>query len=241
MTASMPPPVGDPMHEGTTETVAPHPGPMPRAMVSPPASALPRPVVESTRGAALVALGFAALATGADVVGAVLAFPMTREVQAGLAGVGSSAFSNAYLVTEAVNSLGLFAAWVATAVWLTAARRNAEAITTLRHQRSAVWAWLGWVVPVVSLWFPYQVVRDIHRGSSAGLQSPRHLGAWWGLWLATLFTSNVSVRLAQDSGTIGLLGPSRAIGAVLTIGALLLWVQIVLSTVALQEQHRQRG
>src|SRR5699024_3862858 len=49
------------------------------------------------------------------------------------------------------------------------------------HQRRAAhWAVLGWIVPVVNLWFPFQVVADAARGVGARRPNPR---PWWIAWL----------------------------------------------------------
>lgn len=70
-------------------------------------------------------------------------------------------------------------------VWLFRARANAEALTPVRHRLGKPWLVLGWIVPVVSFWFPYQVVSDIWRASD-----PRRTGrrsglvlAWWLVFL----------------------------------------------------------
>jgi hypothetical protein len=51
-----------------------------------------------------------------------------------------------------------------------------------------VWAWAGWITPFVSLWFPYQVLRDVDRADKSALTATpasraAHLGAWWSFYL----------------------------------------------------------
>ena len=53
--------------------------------------------------------------------------------------------------------------------WLWLARTNAEAIEPAPHRHSPIWAVLGWIVPIVSFWFPQAVVRD----GSLDLPTPR--------------------------------------------------------------------
>ncbi len=58
------------------------------------------------------------------------------------------------------------AAAVVTCLWLWQSRVLAEAVSPGRgHARSRVWVWLGWIVPVVAFWFPYQVVRDVRAAT----------------------------------------------------------------------------
>ena len=88
---------------------------------------------------------------------------------------------------DTVNSLAgaclvaVLAAWVATAWWLVDLRRVADwAAPDYRHRRSDWWALAAWVVPIVNLWFPYQLVADNSRalGSRA-----RTFWPWWIAWL----------------------------------------------------------
>ena len=70
-------------------------------------------------------------------------------------------------------------------VWFYRARINAE-----RHgypqRRARGWAFWGWIVPIVNLWFPFQIMGDIwraglpaeQRGETAWLPA-----LWWTCWL----------------------------------------------------------
>lgn len=88
-------------------------------------------------------------------------------------------------------TLALFvAAWITTAIWLTSSIRFVRAAAPgTRFRLGAAWAWLGWVVPVVALWFPRIVVDDLWR-STVAVELPdkrNRIGGWWGLWLTALF------------------------------------------------------
>jgi hypothetical protein len=56
----------------------------------------------------------------------------------------------------------------------------------LRH--GSGWAIGGWMVPVLNLWRPFQMVSDVRRGATgdAGAPVPLRQGWWWGTWLALL-------------------------------------------------------
>ncbi len=110
----------------------------------------------------------------------------------------------------------LLIAAVLTIIWLNLVRRNTEALSPKAfHERSAVWVTLGWVVPIVNLWFPFQVVRDIQHGLHPNPSVRRapavagHLaGYWWFLSLAAFFAPvdrAPGVRLRVD----GQRGPRR--------------------------------
>jgi hypothetical protein len=50
----------------------------------------------------------------------------------------------------------------------------------LPARRAQIWAILGFIVPVVSLWFPYQVAADLFPPGSS---ERRAAGHWWGWFL----------------------------------------------------------
>lgn len=95
---------------------------------------------------------------------------------------------------------------IAFIVWLWRARQNAERISDGQHTRARGWAIGAWFVPIVNLWFPYQVVRDVWRASNpetretgGELSHVRRSGLlplWWLAWLVALMASQISRRLS---------------------------------------------
>lgn len=84
-------------------------------------------------------------------------------------------------VLGSLTALTNIVAFVATGLWLLELRRVAEWASPTTHQRrSGYWAFLGWIVPVVCLWFPYQLVADASRGVGSRV---RTLWPWWLAWL----------------------------------------------------------
>ena len=75
-------------------------------------------------------------------------------------------------------------------VWLWRARINAEGCGW-QQRRARDWAFWGWVIPIVSLWIPFQLLGDIWR---AGLpERKRNRTAWlpalwWVGWLLSTFS-----------------------------------------------------
>ena len=79
--------------------------------------------------------------------------------------------------------------WIVGSLWLSRARENAALIAPDRVRLSAVWAWLGWWVPIVFLWFPKLIVDDSWQVTSSAAAAGargryRGTGLWWGLWIA---------------------------------------------------------
>lgn len=130
--------------------------------------------------------------------------------------------------------LAQLAAWIVTALWLTQARDNAEALQpTARHARSKVWAWLGWFVPIVNLWFPRQIVRDVRVATVADKRKySTVVGWWWAMWLLYGFSTRIAafIPMSMRPGQLGGAGLAEweIISAVLAVVALVMWARIVL-------------
>lgn len=79
------------------------------------------------------------------------------------------------------------AAQVVFIVWFAKAATNAERLA-LPHARSPIWAILGFFVPIVNFWFPYQVARDL---IPPGDPRRRIAAWWWGCYLGQVTVSIV--------------------------------------------------
>ena len=87
---------------------------------------------------------------------------------------------------------------VAFCMWVHRASKNLQALEVVGQRFSPGWAVGWWFVPIMNLFRPYQVTREIWRGShpSVTRQDPQAwhsaaltpiLGWWWGIWLASNF------------------------------------------------------
>jgi len=88
-------------------------------------------------------------------------------------------------------------------VWFRRARINAED-HDYRQRRARGFAFWGWIVPIVNLWFPFQIMGDIWR---AGLPAQRRRKTAWlpALWWTCWLLSGVSVgarAMPANSGTV---------------------------------------
>jgi hypothetical protein len=104
-----------------------------------------------------------------------------------------------YYAGAALAAISLVAGWVTGSLWLHRARANAVALDPDRPQSlGGGWAWGGWLTPVLALWFPLKMVRDVRRATtprgSTGL-----LGFWWALFLATEVGLWASFNLQGDA------------------------------------------
>lgn len=120
-------------------------------------------------------------------------------------------------------TIGVFITWVYNA------RINAESLNPeIQHRHSRVWVWLGWLVPVVNLWYPKQVAEDIWR--TVGPPS-RTISKWWTAYLLMWIFDfayvrfYVNGRLTMDSFLIA--ATFSTISAAVGILAAVLAVRIV--------------
>ena len=190
----------------------------------------------------LTAMGVIAFATAtlATVFTAVTATVVGRAVRTGGENAAELDWSVAvYFLGTVLGGLALLASWIAGAMWLHRARKNAESFNpTFHHSRRAGWAWGGWVCPIVNFWFPFQVVRDTHRAVSPRTTSSL-FGWWWGFWIAYLVLDRVSSNV-QDNAMVDATNASGAQGFAIFVAlifavALAGW-GLVLRRVT-QEQH----
>lgn len=133
------------------------------------------------------------------------------------------------------------AAYVVSCLWLQSSRTLTEVVAPMVPQtRGRVWVWLGWVVPVVSLWFPYQVVRDVAGATGARLRVT--LGWWWACWLAALsFTNQASFAAAGlGSRDPSMIPAFEALAASALVAAFVLWVRIVRAVMVWQRAYAAR-
>lgn len=78
-------------------------------------------------------------------------------------------------------------------VWLHRAHRSDRMDPSWQQRRSG-WAIGGWLVPVVNLWFPFQVVSDLRRAARGDAREPSYAlqWCWWIAFLLYGLTSRIS-------------------------------------------------
>jgi hypothetical protein len=110
---------------------------------------------------------------------------------------------------DAISRVGLLASGITLMIWLWAARKNAEALCRAGHRLGRGWVIGGWVCPVVSLWFPCQILDDVWRTSNphtpadtldvSVLPHSRPVRAWWLTWLASNFSATAFALMDSQS------------------------------------------
>ena len=130
-----------------------------------------------------------------------------------------------------LGSMGLVAGFVTTGCWLVQMRKVADWYRPQAyHRRAAWWALAAWVVPVVNLWFPYQVVTD--TGRALGSRTRTYL-PWWIAWLVLGAGSVLAPRAGlADVADVDRWILAQQIDAVVVVVAGVLWCRIVLAVTA---------
>jgi hypothetical protein len=93
------------------------------------------------------------------------------------------------------------------------------------------------VTPVVNLWFPLQLLRDVVRASIPGTRTAVRLGIWWTCWLLWLGAEPWVPGLIFDHApdSTRLLGLFETVGALLMLGAFTVWITTILRVTKAQE------
>ena len=101
---------------------------------------------------------------------------------------------------------GFVVATISFLVWLNRASDNLAALDVDDQRFSPGWAVGWWFVPIMWLFRPYQVVKEIWQGShpDTAASDPFQwrdapvsplLGLWWAAWLVSNWVSNIAARL----------------------------------------------
>ena len=90
--------------------------------------------------------------------------------------------------------------------WFRRAYFNLHLLTPLL-QHGEGWAAGAWFVPVLNLFRPYQIMRDMYevtnvRVGTAG-RTTAHVGWWWAFWVISLCLERISSRLDMRADDLG--------------------------------------
>lgn len=204
----------------------PGPAPAPQYGVGQPPPRRREAPVGLAIASGVVAGGVALLEVATAVASVPAASEFSDEIDA-----GGSAY-NVFTTYDALEILvlpGLVAAYVVSCLWLQFARSNTAVISPgFQHRRGGVWVWLGWWVPIVNLWFPLQVVRDVGEASGRGGAVPG-VGLWWAGWLVYLFGNRIGANISTsaESSVVAALPMFETITALGCVVACVMWCRLL--------------
>ncbi|MET9073560.1 DUF4328 domain-containing protein [Streptomyces sp. NPDC004232] len=94
-----------------------------------------------------------------------------------------NSLENSYHLVTSVGGAAVALCALLFVSWLWQLRDNARALSGSEPKYAGIWVYLGWVVPLVNLWFPRGIVVDAFRGSAPGRRVPVSVNVWWVLWV----------------------------------------------------------
>ena len=136
-----------------------------------------------------------------------------------------------------------FTAFIVFLIWFYRAHRNLQALGITRGRYSSPWTVLLFLVPILNLYYAYDLVKELWRQSSPDLGfsddflkqhafTLKHypsktplIGLWWGFTIASVVAARISVDLISDA---------------FALGASIFLILIVKNTDARQEEKRRR-
>lgn len=159
------------------------------------------------------------------VLAVVVTAIVVRLVSQGL-GLGTAYWRRSFIDYRLDKAAGItmFGLGVGLIVWLRRARINAEH-RGWRQRRARGWTFWGWVLPVVSLWIPFQIMGDIWRAGIPARKRRKFAGLpalWWVTWLLSGLTVGNAANSVQPypwphltggtwTGSLGFLAASGAV------------------------------
>ena len=122
-------------------------------------------------------------------------------------------------------------------LWTLRVRSNAVMVERDAVRRGAPWAWLAWILPVVSLWFPRQILLDawgasakVWDGATRRQLNRGTLNLWWGLWLgfAGLLDASGFADQMRTGFWLTVVPWLHVLTLVVMIAALVAWGRVVI-------------
>jgi hypothetical protein len=143
-----------------------------------------------------------------------------------------------------------FTAFIVFLIWFYRAHRNLQALGIRRGRYSSPWSVLLFLVPILNIYYAYDLVKELWRQSSPDLgfsdaflkqhaftfehypSKTASIGLWWGFTIASVLAARISDRMTDT--WIDLISDALA------VVASILLIRIVRDTDARQEEKRRR-
>ncbi|MEV8371749.1 DUF4328 domain-containing protein [Kribbella sp. NPDC056861] len=144
---------------------------------------------------------------------------------------------------DVIPSAATLVAAVVFIVWLRRARDTSERLSTAPHRHGRGWVIAGWLIPVISLWYPKQIVDDIITASTPANEESqadsRGIQIWWGTWVATVLLTALPLDPSNEPTTRDLLlaALNSTVTAVLTVVCAVYAVRVVQLITNLQTER----
>jgi hypothetical protein len=147
-------------------------------------------------------------------------------------GTAADQIVTAYDAMTVIIPITMISAWVITSLWLKKLHIAATAINPTAIRLKRPWVFWSWIVPVVSLWFPKNLIEDLLKANGSD-EAKSLIGkdtlTWWLTWVGFALVNNIGIVSAFDApeGYVPIRPELELAGACLLTGAYLVWIRIV--------------
>ena len=149
-------------------------------------------------------------------------------------GTAADQIVTAYDAMTVIIPITMISSWVITSLWLKKLHIAATAANPTAMRLKRPWVFWSWIVPVVSLWFPKNIIEDLLKAEGSD-ESKSLIGkdtlTWWLTWVGFALVNNIGIVSAFDAadGYVPIRPELELAGACLLTGAYLVWIRIVKS------------
>jgi len=147
-------------------------------------------------------------------------------------GTAADQIVTAYDAMTVIIPITMISSWVITSLWLKRLHIAATATNPTAMRLKRPWVFWSWIVPVVSLWFPKNIIEDLLKAEGSD-ESKSLIGkdtlTWWLTWVGFALVNNIEIVSAFDAadGYVPIRPELELAGACLLTGAYLVWIRIV--------------
>jgi hypothetical protein len=148
------------------------------------------------------------------------------------AGTAADQIVTAYDAMTVIIPITMISSWVITSRWLNGLHLAATNTDPTAMRLKRPWVFWSWIVPVVSLWFPKNLIEDLLKadgGTDAKAMVGKDTLTWWLTWIGFALVNNVGIVSAFNppDGYVPIRPELELAGACLLTGAYLVWIRIV--------------
>lgn len=131
-------------------------------------------------------------------------------------------------------------------MWLRRAYFNLHSLSWHSARHSEGWAAGSWFIPILNLFWPYQIMEDIWRGTQNAIrekfgepQSTALIGWWWALYLINKFFGYITAFASKGATEVdSLLTATRLefVGDLVSIAAIVVTIRMIQRTSSFEKE-----
>jgi len=122
------------------------------------------------------------------------------------------------------------AAWIVTAKWMSLLYDESSERSPGSIRLTRKWAWWSWLAPVVTLWYPFMIIKDLLTERAIDIRSGGiRAGLWWSTWLGFTLLNSAIQMYSRETGASSIpIHPNLEIAsACMLTASYQVWRQIV--------------